>query len=115
MVEFETLEECLKEMENRYNTEKVKKKLKKYEDPIQISFLDTKRDVLININKDQGIEIKDKTKDEDAPVKIEFIEEQVMLDLFNKEIGGVKAYSAGKIKVVEGNVRKLMKLRTLMF
>ena len=116
MAEFESLEDCLKEMERRYNeTEKVRKKLSKFDDPIQMHFNDTDRDVLLLINKDQGIEIKDHTGDESAPVKIEFTNEQVMLDLFNEEIGGVKAYSSGKIKVVEGNMRKLMRLRSLMF
>jgi hypothetical protein len=38
-----------------------------------------------------------------------------MFDLFNKEIGAVKAYSDGKIKVVEGKIRNLMKLKSLMF
>jgi hypothetical protein len=38
-----------------------------------------------------------------------------MIELFNKQLGAVKAYSAGKIKVVEGKIRNLMKLRSLMF
>ncbi|TFF88884.1 MAG: hypothetical protein EU549_02170 [Promethearchaeota archaeon] len=113
---FDDVASCLEEIENRYNTiEKVKKKLVNYDEPIQITFLDSNRSVLLLINKDQGIEIKDKNIDEDAPVKIEFISEQAMLDLFNKEIGAVKAYSAGKIKIVEGNIRNLMKLKSLMF
>ncbi|MFX0058621.1 MAG: SCP2 sterol-binding domain-containing protein [Candidatus Hodarchaeota archaeon] len=116
MSQFENVEGCLKEIENRYvNTEKVRKKLTTYEEPIQITFLDTNRKVLLLINKDQGIEIKDNTGDENAPVKIDFISEQVMIDLFNKELGAVKAYSAGKIKVVEGKIRNLMKLKSLMF
>jgi hypothetical protein len=113
---FENIESCLKEIEDRYNTnEKVKKKLANYDEPIQIKFLDSNRSVLLLINKDQGIEIKNNTSDEDAPVKIEFSSEKIMLELFNKEIGAVKAYSAGKIKVIEGKIRNLMKLKTLMF
>lgn len=113
---FENIESCLKEIEDRYNTnEKVKKKLANYDEPIQIKFLDSHRSVLLLINKDQGIEIKNNTSDEDAPVKIEFSSEKIMLELFNKEIGAVKAYSAGKIKVIEGKIRNLMKLKTLMF
>ena len=116
MSEFENIESCLKEIENRYvNTEKVRKKLASYNDPIQIVFLDTNRKVLMLVNGDQGIEIKDNTGDDDAPVKIEFNSEQVMIDLFNKQLGAVKAYSAGKIKVQEGSIRKLMKLKSLMF
>ena len=57
---FENVESCLKEIEDRYNTnEKVKKKLVNYDEPIQITFLDSDHSVLLLINKDQGIEIKE--------------------------------------------------------
>ncbi|MFX0023668.1 MAG: SCP2 sterol-binding domain-containing protein [Candidatus Hermodarchaeota archaeon] len=116
MTEFKEIQECLEEIKNRYNNnEKVRKKLAKYDEPIQTRFLDTGRKVLLLINKDEGIEIKDNTGDDTAPVKIDFTGEHVMIDLFNKELGAVKAYSDGKIKVVEGNMRSLMKLRSLMF
>ena len=116
MSEFESIDSCLKEIENRYvNTEKVRRKLANYDEPIQITFLDTNRSVMLLVNKDQGIEIKDNTNDDKAPVKIEFVSEQTMLELFNKELGAVKAYSSGKIKVIEGQIRNLMKLRSLMF
>ncbi|MFW9782848.1 MAG: SCP2 sterol-binding domain-containing protein [Candidatus Heimdallarchaeota archaeon] len=116
MSEFTNIESCLREIENRYvNTEKVRKKLVNFSEPIQIKFLDTSRFVLILINKDLGIEIKDHSKDDSATVKIEFSAEQDMLDLFNKELGAVKAYSSGKIKIMEGNIRNLMKLKSLMF
>jgi hypothetical protein len=114
--EFESVEDCLREMENRYNnTEKVRRKLANYNEPIQVTFLDTNRKVMILVNKDQGIEVKDNTGDESAPVKIEFVSEQTILKLYNKEIGAVKAYSSGKIKVIEGQIRNLMKLKSLMF
>lgn len=116
MTEFTDIESCLKEIENRYvNTEKVRKKLANFNEPIQVKFLDTNRFVLLLIDKDQGIEIKDHSQDDNATVKIEFSAEQDMLDLFNKELGAVKAYSSGKIKIVEGNIRNLMKLKSLMF
>ena len=116
MTEFKNIEECLEEMKNRYNdNEKVRKKLAKYDDPIQMTFLDTDRKVLILVNKDEGIEIKDNTGDDTAPVKIEFTGPQVIIDLFNKNLGAIKAYSDGKIKIIEGNMRSLMKLRSLMF
>ncbi len=116
MTEFDSFESCLKEIENRYNnTEKVRKKLANYEDPIQISFSDTNRSVMIYVNKDQGIEVKDNASDVTATVKIVFTSENILLELFNKELGAVKAYSSGKIKVIEGNIRNLMKLKSLMF
>ncbi|NVM36024.1 MAG: SCP2 sterol-binding domain-containing protein [Candidatus Lokiarchaeota archaeon] len=116
MTEFKNIDECLEEIKNRYNNnEKVRKKLAKYDDPIQMRFLDTEKKTLLLVNKDEGIEIKDNTGDDSAPVKIEFTGEQVMIDLFNKNLGAIKAYSDGKIKVIEGNMRSLMKLRSLMF
>jgi hypothetical protein len=116
MTEFKEIVACLEEIKNRYNNnEKVRKKLAKYDDPIQMKFLDTDRKVLILVNKDEGIEVKDNSGDDTAPVKIEFTGEHVLIDLFNKELGAVKAYSDGKIKIVEGNIRSLMKLRSLMF
>jgi len=116
MADFSNVDDCLKEIENRYvNTEKVRKKLANFNEPIQIKFLDTNRYVLLLINKDQGIEIKDQSKDDNATVKIDFTAEQDMVDLFNKELGAVKAYSIGKIKIIEGNMRNLMRLKSLMF
>ena len=116
MSEFKEIGECLEEIKNRYNNnEKVRKKLARYDEPIQIIFSDTDRKVLLLINKDEGIEVKDNNGDDTAPVKIEFAGEYVMIDLFNKELGAVKAYSDGKIKIIEGNIRSLMKLRSLMF
>jgi putative sterol carrier protein len=113
---YEDIPQCLKNIEARYNdNEKVRKKLAKYNDPIQMSFIDTGRKVLLLVNGDQGIEIKDNAGDDNAPVKIAFTTEQIMLDMFNKTIGAVKAYSSGKIKVVEGEIRNLMKLRSLLF
>ena len=105
MSEFDSIEACLKEIENRYNnTEKVRRKLANYEEPIQITFLDTNRNVILLVNRDQGIGIKDNTSDESAPVKIEFLSEKIMLELFNKELGAVKAYSSGKtLTFVIGN------------
>jgi hypothetical protein len=116
MTEFKTIEECLEEIKNRYtNNEKIRKKLAKYDDPIQMKFQDTERNVLLLINKNEGIKVKNNTGDDAAPVKIEFTGEHIMIDLFNKELGAVKAYSDGKIKIIEGNIRNLMKLRSLMF
>ena len=71
MTGFKEIEECLEEIKNRYNNnEKVRKKLARYDDPIQIKFLDTEREVLILVNKDEGIEIKDNSGDDTAPVKL---------------------------------------------
>ncbi len=113
---FEDIPSCLKDIEARYNdNEKIRKKLANYNDPIEITFLDTGRKLLIIVNRDQGIEVKDNSADAAAPVKIEFAAEKTLMDLFNKEIGAVKAYSSGQIKVVEGKIRNLLKLKSLLF
>ncbi|TFF98393.1 MAG: hypothetical protein EU547_01635 [Promethearchaeota archaeon] len=116
MSKIENVEQCLKEIERRYNeSEKAREKLKSFDEPIQFTFLDTARKALLLINKDQGIETKNDAGDESAPVKLNFSEEQILMDLLNGDVGGVKAYSSGKIEVVEGSIRKLIKLRKLMF
>ncbi|MFX1343997.1 MAG: hypothetical protein ACFFBC_03995 [Promethearchaeota archaeon] len=116
MSKFEDIRSCLKEIEDRYNnTEKVRKKLANYSDPIQVKFLDTGYSIIILIDGEKGIKIEDNSGDENAPVKIEFITEGTLISLFNKEIGAVKAYSSGDIKVVEGKIRNLLKLKNLLF
>lgn len=116
MSKFEDVQSCLKEIEDRYNnTEKIRKKLANYNDSIQVTFLDAGYSIFILINGDKGIKIEDNSGDENIPVKIEFITENTLIDLFNKEIGAVKAYSSGEIKVVEGKIRNLIKLKSLLF
>ena len=64
MSNFESIEQCLDEIKNRYeNNEKIRRKLAKYHDPIQMTFLDTNRNVLLLVNMEQGIEIKYNTSD----------------------------------------------------
>lgn len=116
MSKFEDIQSCLKDIEDRYNnTEKIRKKLANYNEPIQVTFLDTGRKIMILVNGDQGIEVKNNTGDDTAPVKIDFATEKTLMNLFNKEIGAVKAYSSGQIKVVEGKIRNLLKLKSLLF
>lgn len=116
MSKFEDIPSCLKNIEDRYNnTEKIRKKLTNHNEPIQVTFLDTGRKIMILVNGDQGIEVKDNTGDDTAPIKIDFATEKTLMDLFNKEIGAVKAYSSGQIKVVEGKIRNLLKLKSLLF
>lgn len=116
MSKYKDIPQCLKDIEARINSnEKAIKKLAKYNGPIQMMFVDTGRKVLMEINGEQGFEIKDNTGDDNAVVKIEFIAEQVMVDIFNKETGVIKAKTSGKIRVVEGQMRSLIKLRSILF
>lgn len=113
---FEDIPSCLKEIKDRYNnTEKVRRKLVNYNEPIQVTFLDSGYSFIILVNGDKGIKIEDNSGNENTPVKIEFTTAKTLIDLFNKEIGAVKAYSTGQIKVVEGKIRNLLKLKSLLF
>jgi len=113
---FEDIESCLKEIEDRYNnTEKVRRKLTNYNEPIKVTFLDTEKSYIILVDGDQGITINYNTGNKETPVKIEFTTEKTLIELFNKEIGAVKAYSTGQIKIIEGKIRNLLKLKSLLF
>ncbi len=60
MSRFEDISSCLKDIEDRYNNiEKIRKKLANFNEPIQVTFLDTGRKIMILVNGDQGIEVKD--------------------------------------------------------
>lgn len=116
MSEISSIQEGLQKVEERYaSEEKIRNKLASYHDPIELTFLDTGNKALILVNGDQGVETKFGEGDDGAPVKIHFESEQTMLDLLNKKIGAVGAYSSGKIKVVEGKIKNLLKLRKLLF
>lgn len=116
MGKIASFEDAFKAIVNRYeSSEKVRRPLRKFNQPILITCLDTGKNFLILVNKDQGIEIKDDTRDESAPIKIHFINEQVLLDLLNKDLSAVRASSSGKIKVIQGEIRHLLRLRCLLF
>ncbi|HME54162.1 MAG TPA: SCP2 sterol-binding domain-containing protein [Candidatus Lokiarchaeia archaeon] len=108
-------EEGLEFIKQRYEEPNVKKALKDFDKVLEITCADTERQFLIVVHKDQGIEIQDNTGDPDAPVKIRFKTEDVLMKLLNKEIGAVKAYDSGAVKVVQGDIKSLLKMRKLLF
>ncbi len=116
MTKYKDIPQCLEDIEARIKgNEKAIKKLAKYNGPIQMTFVDTGRKVLLEVNGEQEFEIKDNTGDDNAVVKIEFIAEQVMVDIFNKETSVIKAKASGMISVVEGQIKSLIKLRSILF
>ena len=113
--EITTIAQALEVVKARYEQdEKLRKTLKDYKDPIELTFVTNNTKAWINVKGDQGIEVK-QTGDDSAPVKINFESEQTMLDLLNKKLGAVAGYSSGKIKVVSGAIKNLLKLRKLLF
>ena len=116
MSKFVNFDECLKEMENRYkNNENVRKPLKNFENTLIITCVKENHGVLIKINKDQGIEIKDGVIDDSVPLQVHFRSKQILIDMFNKTLSPLKAYSTGKIKIIKGKKSLLIKLRKLLF
>ena len=111
----ETFEQGLEFIKQRYEEASVKKALKDFDKTLEITCVDSGRQFLIIVHKDQGIEIQDQTGDDSAPVKIQFKEEATLTKLLNKEIGAVKAYDSGQIKVVLGAIKDLLKMRKLLF
>ncbi len=107
--------QALEFVKSRYEKdEKLRKSLKDYKDPIELTFLANNTKAMINVKGDQGIDTNT-SGDPSAPVKITFESEQTMLDLLNKKLGAVAGYSSGKIKVVSGAIKNLLKLRKLLF
>ncbi|HMF32532.1 MAG TPA: SCP2 sterol-binding domain-containing protein [Candidatus Lokiarchaeia archaeon] len=111
----DTISEALDGMAQRYEDPKIKKMVKDFNQPIELTFDAEDHKVMILINGDQGIEVKDNEGDDSAPVKIHMESEQVLIDLSNKKLGAVAGYSSGRIKIVEGAIKNLLKLRKLMF
>jgi len=116
MIKFVNFDECLKEMENRYkNNENVRKPLKNFENSLIITCVKENHGFLMKINKDQGIEITDGVIDDSVPLQVHFRSKQILIDMFNKTLSPLKAYSTGKIKIVKGKKSLLIKLRKLLF
>ncbi len=113
MLTIDSLPQAFEEIKDRYGQEKVKKKFAKFQKDIQLNFEDSDKHFLIRINLDQGIEIVEENHP-DNEVQVNFVAEEILLQILNKELGGVKAYSSGKIKV-DGKLRDLLKLKALMF
>jgi putative sterol carrier protein len=111
-----SIAEAAKFIKERYEAdEKIRKPLAKFSEPIQIICLDTNHPFMILVNNDQGIEVKDKATDANAPILIHFSTEAGLMELLNGELGAVKAYSSGVVKVIKGDIKNLLKLRKLLF
>ncbi len=107
-----TLEEGLQSIVDRYNTEKVKKAFKGWENTLMMDFSDLGTAYLFTINGDQGIELAE-GRDDEAAVQV-VIDSNIFLQMMTKQINPIKAYSSGKLEV-QGQMKNLLKLRKLMF
>lgn len=111
---IESLADALEAIKARYTeSAKVRKKFRKYDNTIQLNFLESDKHFQIQINKDQGIDIVE-GHDPALKPKVDFESEEALLQILNKDIGAVKAYSSGKVKV-DGKISQLLKLKSLMF
>ena len=86
----ETFEQGLEFIKQRYEEASVKKALKDFDKTLEITCVDSGRQFLIIVHKDQGIEIQDQTGDDSAPVKIQFKEEQRLPNYSTKKLARLK-------------------------
>jgi putative sterol carrier protein len=107
-----TIEEALDQIVNNYNQEKVRPKFAGWVNNLVMAFPDLNRSFVYKINGDQGIEMSEGT-DDTAPVKVTMASD-MFVKLISKQINAIKAYSSGSLKV-EGQMKNLLKLRSLMF
>jgi len=112
---IESIAQGLVVVKQRYEkNKKLRKSLKDFKDPIELRFLANNTKATIIIKGDQGIEVKQSGYDS-APVKISFESEQTMMNLMNKKLLAVTGYRSGKMKVVSGSIKNVLKLKKLLF
>ncbi len=110
-----TLTEAFERIKARYQDPKIRESLADFNTPVECIFAAENTKAVFLINGDKGIEIKANTGDDSAPLVTQYESEQTLIDICNKKLGAMGAYTKGKLKVVKGDMKALMKLRKLMF
>ncbi|MHA1475499.1 MAG: SCP2 sterol-binding domain-containing protein, partial [Promethearchaeota archaeon] len=106
------LEEALQMIVDRYNTEKVRKSFKNWNNTLMMSFPDLEKSYLYKISGIEGLEFSEGI-DENAAVQVK-MDSMVYRKMMNKQINPIKAYSSGALEV-KGEMKNMLKLRKLMF
>jgi putative sterol carrier protein len=107
-----TFEEALQNIIDRYNTEKVKKSFKNWQNNLMMSFKDLGKSYVFQIHGDEGIELNE-GRDENAAVQVN-LDSTIFIKMLTKQINPIKAYSSGGLEV-KGEMKNMLKLRQLMF
>lgn len=105
-------EDGLQKIVDRYNTEKVKKAFKGWNDTLMMSFPDISKSFVFKIKGDEGINLSEGV-DENAAVQVK-MDSSVFIKMMTKQINPIKAYSSGNLEV-KGEMKNMLKLRKLMF
>ena len=105
-------EDGLQNIVNRYNTEKVKKAFKGWNNTLMMTFPDISKSFLFNIKGDEGIDLSEGF-DENSAVQVK-MDSTVFVKMMTKQINPIKAYSSGNLEV-KGEMKNMLKLRKLMF
>lgn len=106
------LEDALQMIVDRYNTEKVRKSFKNWNNTLMMSFPDLGKSYLYKISGFDGLEFSEGI-DENAAVQVK-MDSMVYRKMMNKQINPIKAYSSGALEV-KGEMKNMLKLRKLMF
>jgi putative sterol carrier protein len=107
-----TFEEALDQIVKNYNQEKVRPKFAGWVNNLVMGFPDRNTAYTYKINGDQGIDMAEGA-DDSAAVKVTMASD-MFVKLISKQINAIKAYSSGSLKV-EGQMKNLLKLKSLMF
>jgi len=106
------LEDALQMIVDRYNTEKVRKSFKNWNNTLMMNFPDLGKSYLYKISGIDGLEFSEGI-DENAAVQVK-MDSMVYRKMMNKQINPIKAYSSGALEV-KGEMKNMLKLRKLMF
>jgi len=106
------LEDALQMIVDRYNTEKVRKSFKNWNNTLMMRFPDLGKSYLYKISGIEGLEFSEGI-DENAAVQVK-MDSIVYRKMMNKQINPIKAYSSGALEV-KGEMKNMLKLRKLMF
>jgi len=105
-------EDGLQNIIDRYNTEKVKKAFKGWNNTLMMTFPDISKSFLFKIKGDEGIDLSEGLDDNSA-VQVK-MDTTMFVKMMTKQINPIKAYSSGNLEV-KGEMKNMLKLRKLMF
>ena len=107
-----SLEEGLQMIVDNYNTEKVMKSFKGWQNTLMMNFKDLGKSYLFVVDGSNGLEFSEGVDDE-AAVQV-VMDSDIFKKMMSKQINPIKAYSSGGLEV-KGQMKNMLKLRKLMF
>jgi putative sterol carrier protein len=105
------IEEALNSVKNKFNDPKLKSRFASFSKNMQFSFPDLETSYSIKV--ENGIVKSLKEEKIDQPDIIVTIESQILIDIINKKINPMKAYTTGKLKA-KGKLTDLLKLQKIL-